>query len=218
MVWSARPPEGAVRSAPPRPVLPDGCTDLLWSGGRLLVAGPDTRAHPPDGSAPYTGVRFAPGTGAAVFGVPAHALRDRRVDLADLWPAATVRALAGRIAAASDPAAALEAVAGERWESAGGTDPLVAGIVAGLRAGHRVGEVADRTGLGARALHRRSLEVFGYGPKTLARVLRFQRALALVRAGTPRAAAALAAGYADQAHLARETRALSGTTLARLLP
>ena len=26
-------------------VLPDGCTDLIWVGGALLVAGPDTRAQ-----------------------------------------------------------------------------------------------------------------------------------------------------------------------------
>ena len=68
-------------------------------------------------------------------------------------------------------------------------------------------------GLGARQLHRRSLDAFGYGPKTLARVLRLQRALAFVRAGTPYAQAALAAGCADQAHLARETRELAGLTL-----
>ncbi|MYW10647.1 helix-turn-helix domain-containing protein, partial [Streptomyces sp. SID2563] len=64
-----------------------------------------------------------------------------------------------------------------------------------------------------RQLHRRALTAFGYGPKTLARVLRLQRALALVRAGLPYADAALAAGCADQAHLARDMRDLAGTTL-----
>ncbi|MEU0737800.1 helix-turn-helix domain-containing protein, partial [Streptomyces lavendulocolor] len=58
-----------------------------------------------------------------------------------------------------------------------------------------------------------SVDAFGYGPKTLARVLRLQRALALVRSGLPYAVAAVEAGCADQAHLARETRALAGTTL-----
>ncbi|MYR63146.1 AraC family transcriptional regulator, partial [Streptomyces sp. SID625] len=44
-------------------VLPDGCMDLLWSEGRLLVAGPDTRAHAPGGPpAHWTGLRFFPGT------------------------------------------------------------------------------------------------------------------------------------------------------------
>ncbi|MFD7550140.1 helix-turn-helix domain-containing protein [Streptomyces sp. NPDC059816] len=214
VVWSAEPEPGGGGGGT---VLPDGCMDLLWSEGRLLVAGPDTRAHRPDGSAPYTGVRFAPGTAAPVLGVPAHVLRDRRVDLAELWSAREVGALAARIAAAADPAAALEALAARRW-AARRADPLVARIVAGLRVGRTVGAVADEVGLGARGLHRRSLEAFGYGPKTLARVLRFQRALALVRSGTGHADAAQRTGYADQAHLARETRALAGTTLGRLAP
>ncbi|PWS51820.1 transcriptional regulator, partial [Streptomyces sp. FT05W] len=80
-----------------------------------------------------------------------------------------------------------------------------------------VAATARSVGLGARQLHRRSLAAFGYGPKTLARVLRLQRALALVRAGTPYAEAAYAAGCTDQAHLAREMRDLAGTTLGDLL-
>ena len=55
---------------------------------------------------------------------------------------------------------------------------------------------------------------FGYGPKTLERVLRFQRLLALARSDRQAGLAALAAdaGYADQAHLSREVRALCGIT------
>ncbi|WP_347355176.1 DUF6597 domain-containing transcriptional factor, partial [Streptomyces beigongshangae] len=96
------------------PVLPDGCMDLLWTEGRLFVAGPDTRAHAgddPGGPARYAGVRFFPGTAPAYLGVPAHELRDRRVDLADLWGGAAARRLTERVDAAGDPAAALEAVA-----------------------------------------------------------------------------------------------------------
>ncbi|WTO73174.1 hypothetical protein OG867_04295 [Streptomyces sp. NBC_00209] len=44
-------------------------------------------------------------------------------------------------------------------------------------------------------------------------MLRLQRAPALVRAGLPYADAALAAGCADQAHLARDMRDLAGATL-----
>ena len=91
-------------SGPGRTVLPDGCMDLLWADGRLLVAGPDTGPHPAGevrGDA-FTGIRFAPGAAPALFGVPAHALRDQRVDLAELWPAREVRRLAGRLAAAPD--------------------------------------------------------------------------------------------------------------------
>ncbi|MFP8963898.1 helix-turn-helix domain-containing protein, partial [Streptomyces nanhaiensis] len=93
----------------------------------------------------------------------------------------------------------------------------VAAVVAGLRDGLSVAEVAHGAGLSERQLHRRSLAAFGYGPKTLARVLRFRRALRLVRGGVPPASAAAGAGYADQAHLSREVRALAGVQLSVLL-
>jgi hypothetical protein len=60
---------------------------------------------------------------------------------------------------------------------------------------------------------------FGYGPKRLARIQRFQRALALARAGTAAGAdLAAATGYADQAHLCREVHALAGVPLNHLVP
>ncbi|MFJ2111832.1 helix-turn-helix domain-containing protein [Streptomyces sp. NPDC087850] len=196
------------------PVLPDGCMDLLWIGDRLLVAGPDTRAYVPEGIAGLycAGVRFAPGAAPALLGVPAYELRDRRVELAELWSPAEVRVLTARIESAADPAAALEDITLER-AALTPPDPLLRAVVDGLDAGRTVAATAEAVGLGARQLHRRSLAAFGYGPKTLARVLRLQRALALVRDGVPYAEAALRAGCADQAHLARESQELTGLTL-----
>ena len=71
-----------------------------------------------------------------------------------------------------------------------------------------------KLGLGERTLRRRFEEAFGYGPKTLDRILRFQRFLTLVRDPRAPSAAGLAAeaGYADQAHLIRESRRLAGST------
>ncbi|MFF9347659.1 DUF6597 domain-containing transcriptional factor [Streptomyces sp. NPDC014734] len=210
VLWTLRVPEGAVH-----PVLPDGCMDLLWIDGRLSVAGPDTRAlvPAPGVGGRYAGMRFAPGTAPALLGVPAHELRDRRVDLADLWPGARVRVLNERLAEAAEPATALEAIALRRAAATGPPDPLMRSVAAQLDAGRSVADTARRAGLGARQLHRRSLAAFGYGPRTLARILRLQRALALVRSGTPYAESAVLAGCADQAHLAREMRELAGTTL-----
>ncbi|WP_405487640.1 helix-turn-helix domain-containing protein [Streptomyces sp. NBC_00096] len=195
-------------------VLPDGCMDLLWVDGRLLVAGPDTAAHPA-GEVPgsgFAGIRLAPGTAPALLGVPARVLRDRRVELADLWPAAEVRRLAGRVASYEDPCAGLEELARLRAADGGPPDPLVTEVAARLRAGQGVAAVAGAVGLGERQLHRRALDAFGYGPRTLGRILRLQRALALTRRGLAQAAVAAAAGYADQAHYTREVRALAGTT------
>ncbi|MEU7580229.1 DUF6597 domain-containing transcriptional factor [Streptomyces sp. NPDC041068] len=201
-----------------RPVLPDGCMDLLWTEGRLFVAGPDTHAYvPPDAGGRYVGIRFHPGTAPTFLGVPAHELRDRRVELADLWSGAEARRLTERVDDAGDPMAVLEAVAVERAADAGPPDPLLSHIVSSLGAGHSVARTAADAGVSARLLHRRSLPAFGYGPKTLARVLRLQRALALAREGLSYADTAAVAGFADQAHLARDVKELTGVPLGTLL-
>ncbi|MEU3253603.1 helix-turn-helix domain-containing protein [Streptomyces sp. NPDC006997] len=199
-------------------VLPDGCMDLLWHEGTLLVAGPDTRAHLTDGAPTrWAGVRFAPGTAPAYLGVPAHALRDQRVPLTDLWPTARVRRLTARANAGTDPATGLEDVALRLAAQGAPPDPLTARIVTSLAEGRPVAATATELDLSARQLHRRSLAAFGYGPKTLARILRLGRALSLARAGTPFAETATRAGYADQAHLARDVRELAGLPLGDLL-
>jgi AraC-like DNA-binding protein len=195
--------------------------DLLWTEGRLLVAGPDTHAYRPgpDLSGPWAGVRFHPGTAPALLGVPAHELRDLRVDLAELrlLPAAEVRRLTERVDTALDPAAALEDLALRLAADAPAPDPLLRAVVAALAAGRSVTATADAVGLGARQLHRRSLDAFGYGPKTLARVLRLQRALGLARTGAPLADTATRTGYADQAHFARDVREFTGSSVTALL-
>ncbi|MFF9602037.1 helix-turn-helix domain-containing protein [Streptomyces sp. NPDC014684] len=213
VVWRLTPGDEAAR-----PVLPDGCMDLLFSEGRLLVAGPDTRAHVPEGPPrAWAGLRFFPGTAPALLGVPATELRDTRVELTDLWPAARVRRLRDRVMAAPDAAAALEDIALVRAAECGRPDPLLRRLVESLDADRPVAATAAELGLGERALHRRCLTAFGYGPKTLARILRLQRALALARSGVPYAETAARAGYADQPHLARDVRDLAGRTLGELL-
>ncbi|SEG10047.1 transcriptional regulator, AraC family [Actinacidiphila yanglinensis] len=198
-------------------VLPDGCMDLIWRDGELLVAGPDTAAHAErerPGVA-YAGLRFAPGTGPWLLGAPAREVRDLRVPLDALWPGAAARRLAAR--AADDPVAALTGWVTRRTRQAGPADPLPGRVAGALADGRSVAQVAGWTGLGERQLRRRCEAAFGYGPKTLARVLRLQRALELARAGGSFAAVAVAAGYADQPHLSREVRALAGVPLRELV-
>jgi AraC-like DNA-binding protein len=201
----------------PYRVLPDGCMDLVWHDGSLFVAGPDTTAYAvadrPGSS--YAGLRFAPGVGPTLLGLPAREVRDQRVPLDDLWPAGQARRLATR--ADAGPAAALDAWAASRARTAAPVDPLPAAVAAALSAGHPLAAATEPCGLGERQLRRRCEAAFGYGPRTLARILRLQRALALARAGTPLARVAADAGYADQPHLSREVRALTGVTLGDLL-
>ena len=199
-------------------VLPDGCMDLMWLGGHLVVAGPDTASFSssrPAGER-LAGVRFASGVGPTVLGVPAHALRDERVDLADLWPPDEVRRLEESVGGAPSAARALEALIGAHARGPATVDPLLADVVRRARAGQRVAAIAPAVGLSARHLQRRALDAFGYGPKLLARILRLGDALELARRGVPLATVAARCGYADQAHLADDVRALAGTTLGRL--
>lgn len=202
-------------------ILPDGSVDLVWHAGGLTVAGPDTRARPGgSGAGAALGVRLRPGA-AATFGVSGAELRDQHPTAEELWGAAG-RLLAQRAADAPDDRARLallvDAVA---RHSAGArpTDPVVDGATRLLaRGGATVAGVAAAVGVGERLLRRRFLDHVGYGPKTLGRVLRLQRLLTLAIT-TDEGLAGLAAlvGYADQAHLGREARALTGTTPARLV-
>jgi AraC-like DNA-binding protein len=202
-------------------ILPDGCTDLMWVAGTLLVAGPDTGPHVMDmpAGAAYAAVRFAPGAGPTILGVPGHELRDGRVPLEAMWPARRARELADRLAEAPerDRLALLQAAVLDRVRETGPPDPVLAAVADRQQAGDSVAATAEALGLSERRLHRRSLASFGYGPKQLARILRFRRAVALARGGTPFAEVALEVGYADQAHLAREVRALAGVPLGTLV-
>jgi AraC-like DNA-binding protein len=80
--------------------------------------------------------------------------------------------------------------------------------------GRRIKALRERLGISERTLRRQCDELFGYGPKTLDRILRFQRFLALARTDLDErlACLALGAGYADQAHLTREVQSLCGMT------
>ncbi|GAB3206370.1 transcriptional regulator, AraC family [Marinactinospora thermotolerans DSM 45154] len=215
VAWQGRAPDDG--STPT--VLPDGCTDLIWNDGGLLVAGPDTGAHPAQGrpGSRYVGLRFPPGMGPVVFGVAARELRDLRVPLADLWPRAEVERLTEATAGAADPLAALEGIAAGRLRRNGPVDPSLRAVARHLALGRTVTATAEAVGLGQRSLHRRCLEAFGYGPKTLARILRMNRALDAARAGVPLGEVAATAGYADQPHMSREVRALTGRSIGRLV-
>jgi AraC-like DNA-binding protein len=211
-VWSGN-NGGATR------ILPDGCMDLIWRAGSVTIAGPDTRAHVVEGNdwTRAVGLRFAPGFGPRVLGIPASEFTDLRVPLDDVWSSRDTRLLIDRLAESDDPGAALEDLAFERARD-GDTDSLLIDQVA-VRAQHgdSVGSIATRVGLSSRQLQRRCAAAFGYGAKTLVRILRMTRALDLARSGTPLADTAATAGYADQAHLSREVKDLAGLTVGQLV-
>ncbi len=213
-VWTAEPS----RTESHR-VLPDGCMDLMWYDEQLVIAGPDTSAQLADwrpGRA-YVGLRFGSGVGPRVFGVPAHVLRDERVPLVDVWEPALVRRLREQLGRAPEPAAVLERAAAEAMRRSLPPDPLGTYLMRRAVRGDRVDAIADGTGLSIRQLHRRCLDVFGYGPKTLTRIVRMNRALELARTGMELGDVAATAGYADQPHLARDVKQLAGVPVTALV-
>lgn len=202
-------------------VLPDACIDIVWRAGDAPnVAGPDTGpvlATMAPGTV-IVGARFRPGRAPDFLGVAAHELRDAHPELAALWGQAAARRLSESDATGS-PAGMLRALEAEVQARDGrvrdGVVPAAALSWASGRAG------LDRLGadlhLGDRQLRRRVEERFGYGPAVLRRVLRLQRLLALAaRHRGSLADLALVAGYADQAHMARECRRLTGLSPVRL--
>jgi len=224
-VWSSLIPHGQVA---PVVVMPDGCVDLLWRDDRLLVAGPDvTAAHP--NLTPGTtvlGIRFQPGAARNWLGLPMSEIVGREVNLADLWgrrahdfsammseavtidqQAALLQALLSRVLpTVAPPARDAATVFHLLRHNTGSADNQIVSLLARL-------EVSERT------LRRRCHDHFGYGPKTLDRILRLQRFLALARTSRHGGLAALAfeSGYADQAHLGRDIQALCGMTAGTLV-
>jgi AraC-like DNA-binding protein len=210
-----------VATGDPTIVLPDGCIDLIWQRGEgAFIAGPDTGPAPsalPAGSM-LVGVRLRPGAGGPALGLPLAELRDQRVDLADARP--DLARLPGDLPPGVALSRLIDLTAG--LAATGPPDPLVRQAARLLAAsGERTDELARELGVSERQFRRRCLDAVGYGPKTLQRVLRFRRFVTRLDAADDRLDLALVAaetGYADQAHLTRESVRLAGlppTALAR---
>ena len=202
-LWVRRGDGGTVR------VLPDACSDIVWiAGAGALLAGPDTGPSFSRTRAGQliVGARFLPGAGGPALGLPLEAVRDHRIPVADLGLDPDER-LSGDLAA-PDALAAVAATA-TRLAEAGPPDRAVQAAALQLAdPRRRVERLAADLGLSERQLRRRCQATVGYGPKTLQRVLRLRRFLHSDRADLGRAA--FEAGYADQAHLTRECRRLTG--------
>ncbi len=207
-------------------ILPDGRVDVIWTaGGRTLVAGPQKRFLPRPLQAPFVaiGARFYPGVGPPLLGLPAHQLIDMHVPLAAI-DTGTAAALNARLAALADPGLAVGRLSGalaELTDRAGALDPLVLGATRLLNGSDAtIRHLASEVAVSERQLQRRFRESVGYGPKTLQRILRFRRFLTELGRGRGGsgglARIAASTGYADQAHLTRESRELSGLSPVQL--
>ncbi len=210
-------------------VFPDGCADLLFDLGasRASVIGimSRTRVSEPDlaqSSRTWLfGVRFLPGEAASFVPFPAVEARDLEVDLVSVptWGSFT-RELLDRLCEARDDeerCILVDRALVERRLAV--PDARVRRVVDELRLHSgfsRVSELARAVDLGERQLERLFDAKVGLSPKALAKVLRFQSFLAHAHEPRPTADLALAHGYTDQSHLARDLRALTDLTPAEL--
>jgi len=207
-----------------RRLLPDGRMHLVWIAELgLRVAGPAQApmSHPRLEAMLAIGATFHPGAAPYLLRVAASDLVDRRVHVDAIDPL-LAREVDDALGTAPDPRSATIAFAlllrRHVARLADAPDPAVRHAVALLDGNPRatVGGVATKTSISERELQRRFVRDVGYAPKTLQRVLRLQRFLDVRAVGDLAGAAALA-GYADQAHLSREARRLTGLTARELL-
>jgi AraC-like DNA-binding protein len=238
-VWFARGTKSEFDVA--EPIVPDGCVEIVFNladpfmqaraDGRLtrqpvdLLAGQMTRPTIalPSGNVDLLGVRFWPGRAGAVLRTPVWELQDQLVSASSAWSGADrlidelreldhdqriehlARALAPRCAAVD--AHSLRVV-----ESALSQISRRRGQVA-------IEQLAKDAGVSRRHLERQFREQVGLRAKHVARIVRIQSVLELIRLQPSLTGADVAAecGYSDQAHLIHECKALTGSTPARLV-
>jgi AraC-like DNA-binding protein len=152
------------------------------------------------------------------FGLAMHELANRVVPLEDVLPG-TVTELPERLAEATSweerfellDTALTSRLADARRPS---SDVVWAWSILGRTHGRApIGWICDRLGRSRRHLAARFREQVGLPPKTVARILRFERAVGLLeRRDTGLAELAFTCGYYDQAHLNRDFREFAGTS------
>lgn len=208
-------------------VVPDGCSDIIWSRQGLFVAGPDrTAAFPPlQAGETIIGMRFQPGAAANWLKLSMAEITGQTVALSDVWGAdghELHERLCGKASTAERLAllqGTLERRAADVTAPSQDMHQTFEHLARRSNGGPQTIETLTRTlGYGERTFRRRCLEHFGYGPKTLDRILRFQRLLSLLRTNRRDALSILAvdAGYADQAHMCREVQMLAGFSPAEI--
>jgi AraC-like DNA-binding protein len=225
---------GATEPGARQCVLPNGVVELILALGddahdvaggapvrRCWVAG--LQRGPlviaPALGTPMVGIRFRAGGLRALWRLPSHQLTDAVVEV-DGFDDRVLLAVRDRLAGCADVGQALDVLVdllGPRLSPASlRPGPAQAAV--------RVLHAAPETAIAALArdigvTHQHLVRVFrdqiGVAPRTLARILRFARAVRLADAPGPRprwSRVAAEAGYYDQAHLVADFHAFAGTT------
>ena len=206
--WTARGPADAFV------VLPDGCVDFHFDGGAARLVGAMTRAVevPAERHRDVVAVRFRPGGAHAFVQAPLAEFTDEVVELACI--ARDLGDLGRRVDAHEDRSVRLRCL--EAWLLArlpGRRDPIAEALAAAsTAASFRVDRAAAAAGVSRQYFTRAVRTRSGLPPKALAKILRVRRVLA-DRSGATGALLAQRHGFADQPHLARDVRAVTGQPL-----
>lgn len=167
-------------------------------------------------------VNFTPFGAYRFFGIPMSELASRMVGIDDLEDP-EFGALRERLGNERDWESRLDLVErfviGRIRRGPGGHAAVrhAFGAIMAARGDLRLSELADRLDCSRKYLAERFRTEFSLSPKSIARMARFQHALARSRAATEPdwADIALACGYADQAHFTREFSEFAGTSPSR---
>lgn len=239
--WVLAAPASAA-SPGPEIVLPDGRTELLVHFGdafqlaerdpathtetfvqqaRVLMSGQLTQPIllKPSGRIGVVSARFHPAGAARFFDLPYEKLVDRVVDFST-FEALLSATLHNQVAAAQshqDRVAVMQEWLTRLLKRESEADAFVRHACRHLMQSHgayTVQQLARLIGFSERQLARKFKKQVGLTPKILARIMRFQRFLALAR--TTRALtladAAQCCGYYDQSHFIRDFTAFSGVS------
>lgn len=204
--------------------VPNGCAEITYipDTGQVQVVGP-RRESTLERLAPgrtVVGVRLHPGVAPRILGATGAELVDLTVDADVLWGRSAAKLTERLLEAprAKDAAGLLEQEILARRSAARDPDLLVAEALRRMQPWQpaHVADTASELFISPRQLRRRFLSTFGFGPKTMQRILRFQGFLALANASHAAdltiGSLAAAAGYADQAHMSHECSRLTGLT------
>lgn len=216
-IWVMR--SGDEPAAPHR-VVPDGCADIIFTGGRgkpqLQFVGAMSRYE--DYAVPVgrlmVGMRFHPGMWAGHLGAPGDLITDKQPALEDFW-GRRARVLLDQLSDAKSPQACVELLVDSVRNGHSPTTPMQAALawMRSQRGVVKLDEVANHAGLSARQFRRVCLEQAGLSPKLLARILRFRYALSRLREDAgDHAGLAADSGYFDQSHFIADFQRFSGRT------
>jgi AraC-like DNA-binding protein len=203
-------------------LLPFPASNLVVGPDAVTLAGPTTSASHRDltGSGWAVGMLLRPAALMTLVDDPA-ALRDVEVPFAApslLRDVVAAMADPDRDAARSGAVRACRVWCADRFASGDDPDGVLANrmeeVVAGDRDIVRVEQLAERLGVGVRAVQRLAQRSVGLPPLTIIRRYRLQEAAQRLRDDTDVTIAQVAAdlGYADHAHLTSDFRRVLGLT------